>query len=67
MAGLRPELSPETAAAVDHETRRLVEAAQARAMDLLRANEGLLHAVAETLLEQETISGDEIARIVEGA
>jgi len=67
MAGLRPELSPETAAAVDRETRRLVEAAQARAMDLLRENEGLLHAVAETLLEQETISGDEIARIVEGA
>jgi cell division protease FtsH len=66
MAGVRPELSPETASAVDHETRRLVEAAQAQALGLLRENEGLLHAVAETLLEQETISGDEIARIVEG-
>jgi cell division protease FtsH len=66
MAGVRPELSPETAATVDAETRRLVEAAQAQAMGLLRENEGLLHKVAETLLEQETISGDEIARIVEG-
>jgi cell division protease FtsH len=67
MAGVRPELSPETSAAVDRETRRLVEAAQSQAMDLLREHEGLLHQVAQTLLEQETISGDEIAQIVEGA
>jgi cell division protease FtsH len=67
MAGVRPELSPETAAAVDRETRRIVEAAQAQALGLLRENEGMLHQVAQTLLDQETIRGDEIARIVEGA
>ena len=62
-----PALDAETAATVDRETRRLVEAAQEQAMGLLREHEGLLHAVAETLLDQETISGAEIARIVEGA
>jgi ATP-dependent Zn protease len=67
MAGVRPELSPETAAAVDRETRRLIEAAQEQAMSLLREHEGMLHRVAETLLEQESISGAEIAQIVEGA
>ena len=41
MAGVRPELSPETAAAVDHETRRLVEAAQDKALGLLREQEGV--------------------------
>jgi cell division protease FtsH len=64
MAGVRPELSPETAAAVDRETRQLIESAQNQALALLREHKGLLHQVAETLLDQETISGDEIARIV---
>ena len=67
MGGVRAELSPETASVVDHEMRRLVEGAQTRALGLLRENEGLLHQVAETLLEQETITGAEIARIVERA
>jgi len=67
MAGVRTEISPETAATVDRETRRLVEDAQSRAMGLLREHEDLLHQVAETLLAQESINGDEIARIVERA
>jgi len=66
MAGVRQEMSPETASTVDRETRRLVEAAQEQAMGLLREHEGMLDQVAETLLAQETISGAEIAQIVEG-
>ena len=65
MAGVRQEMSPETASTVDRETRRLVEAAQEQAMGLLREHEGMLDQVAETLLAQETISGAEIAQIVE--
>ncbi len=61
--GLRQEISPETAAIIDQETRRLVEEAQKRATDLLRENEAALHQVAQALQEREVIGGDEIARI----
>jgi cell division protease FtsH len=63
--GLRQEISPETAKLVDEETRRLVEEAQERAMDLLRVHEAALHEVAQVLQEREVISGHEIARIAE--
>jgi cell division protease FtsH len=61
--GLRQEISPETAAIVDKEIRRLIEAAQQQAMDLLRENESALHDVAWMLQEHETVSGEEITRV----
>jgi cell division protease FtsH len=61
--GLRQEISPETAAAVDKEIRRLIEEAQERATELLHAHESALHDVAWTLQEHEIVGGDEIARI----
>ena len=61
--GVRQEVSPETAALIDQETRHLVEKAQEQALDLLRAHEEALHEVARVLQEQEVIGGEEIARI----
>ncbi|MBM3190391.1 MAG: ATP-dependent zinc metalloprotease FtsH, partial [Chloroflexi bacterium] len=61
--GLRQEIGPETAGRIDAETRRLVEEAQQRAMDLLRDHRPALDEVARVLQEKETITGEEIARI----
>jgi len=61
--GLRQELSPETATLIDQEIRRLIDEAQGRALDLLRAHEAALHEIARILQEREVIDGDEIARI----
>ena len=63
--GLRQELSPETASLIDHEVRRLVDEAQAQAMDLLRAHKAALHEIARVLQEREVINGKEIAQIAE--
>jgi cell division protease FtsH len=63
--GLRQELSSETASMIDQEVRKLVESAQVQAMDLLRAHSAALHRVAETLIENETIAGDQVVRIAE--
>ena len=62
-AGLRPELSPETAALIDKEVRRLVDEAQEQAQGLLRAHRAALDEIARVLREREVINGDEIARI----
>ncbi|MGD8278880.1 MAG: ATP-dependent zinc metalloprotease FtsH [Gemmatimonadota bacterium] len=61
--GLRQDLGPDTAARVDEEMRRIVEAAQNRAIALLRENEAALREVARTLQEHEVVSGAEIKRI----
>jgi cell division protease FtsH len=61
--GLRQEISPETAALVDRETRRLVDQGQDQALELLRTHEAALHEIARVLRENEVIDGDEIARI----
>jgi cell division protease FtsH len=60
---IRQELSPETAALIDRETRRLVEEAQDRALGLLRTHDRALHEVARELQDKEVINGDRIAEI----
>ncbi len=60
---LRSELSPETAAIIDQEIRRLVDEAQEQALKLLREHESALHRIAQVLQEQEVIGGEEIKRI----
>jgi cell division protease FtsH len=62
-SGPRHEIGSETSALIDKETRRIVEAAQDRALALLQANEPALHEVARVLQERETVSGGEITRI----
>ena len=60
---LRQDVSPETAASVDREVRRLIEEAQARASALLEINIAALREIARVLQEREVIDGAEIARI----
>jgi ATP-dependent metalloprotease len=57
-------LSPETKAAIDQEVRRLLEDSRQRAMNLLSSNRAAVEVLAKALLERETLSGDEIRRIV---
>jgi cell division protease FtsH len=61
--GLRQDLSPDTSALIDQETRRLVEEAQERALSLLTEHRATLDEIARILEETEVISGDEICRI----
>jgi cell division protease FtsH len=58
--------SEETSRRIDAEVRKFVEEAHQKAKDLLSENLEHLKAIAEALLERETISGDEIARLIKG-
>jgi cell division protease FtsH len=62
--GLDMRISPETAAQVDAETRRLVEEAVSRARELLASHPVALGRLAETLCDQETVDGSQIAAIL---
>ena len=59
-------MSDETAALVDSETKRIVEDAYARAQDILTKHNDELHKLAEALLEYEMLSGDEIKDLLAG-
>ncbi len=55
----------ETNKLIDAEIKGLVEGAHKRASDLLNKHEDQLHLLAQALLEYETLSGDEIAKLLE--
>ncbi len=57
--------SQETAAQVDEEVRSLIHAAHAEASRILRENARQLNELATTLLERESITGDEFMEILE--
>ena len=59
-------MSNETAQAIDTEIRRIVDAGYDRAKHLLTEHQGELHKLAQSLLEYETLSGDEIKAVLEG-
>jgi ATP-dependent metalloprotease len=59
------DLAPETRKLVDDEVHRLLEEARARAMRLLSDNRPLLDRLAAALLDAETLSGDQIDRIIQ--
>lgn len=63
--GLRPDVSPETATLIDKEIRRIVEAAEKRAVDLLGQHIEALHEIAQVLQDKEVINGPDIKRIVQ--
>ena len=63
MGGLRQDISPDTSRRIDHETRLIVEKAEQRAVEILKANAQALDEVARTLLADEVINGDQIAEI----
>ena len=56
--------SDETAAVVDEEVRRIVDTAFERAASMLREKRDALERTARTLLEKETLTGEEIAALV---
>jgi len=57
-------LAPETQALMDAEVRALLERLHERARSLLEANRSALDALAEALLERETLDGTEALRIL---
>lgn len=59
--------SEETAAAVDREIHRLLEEAYADAKTVVSKHKEALTALAEALIERETLDADEIDRIIRGA
>jgi cell division protease FtsH len=58
------DYSESTAIEIDAEIRRVIQESYHRAKDLLKTNLGLLHKVAEKLLEKEVLDGSEIDAIV---
>ena len=60
------QMSNETAQAIDEEIRKVVEDGYERAKHLLTENTDQLETLAQALLEYETLSGDEIKRVLAG-
>ncbi len=61
----RTMMSGETSKKIDAEIRKLVEGGYSQAKKLLTDHEDQLHLLANALLEFETLSGDEIAELLE--
>jgi cell division protease FtsH len=59
-------VSESTAQIIDEEVRRMVAAGEATAKLILKKKRDDLHIVAKALLEFETLSGDEVARLLRG-
>jgi cell division protease FtsH len=59
-------MSNETARLIDHEIKTIVEGGLNRAKTLLTDHSDQLHLLAEALLEYETLSGDEIKKLIAG-
>ncbi|MCB0016169.1 MAG: AAA family ATPase [Anaerolineales bacterium] len=63
--GLDARISPETAAKVDAETRRIVEETVNQAWNLLESHRPALDELAARLCEQEAVAGDEVAAVLD--
>jgi cell division protease FtsH len=62
----RKNVSDATAKVIDDEIRRIVEQGEATARDILTKHVDELHLLAKGLLEFETLSADEIRRVIHG-
>jgi cell division protease FtsH len=60
------QMSNETAQAIDNEIRKTVEDGYERAKFVLTENKDQLESLAQALLEYETLSGDEIKKVIAG-
>jgi len=58
------DYSEETARKIDFEIDKLVEKAYRRAEEILRENIDILHALADRLLEKETVLGNELDQLI---
>jgi cell division protease FtsH len=61
-----PDYSDQVAFEIDSEVRRLIDEAHDEALDLLEKNREKLDALAEALMERETLDRDEVAEILDG-
>ena len=59
-------VSEETARLIDEETRRIVEEAEAQARAILSEHAADLKTLADALLEHETLSGDDVEKVLRG-
>jgi cell division protease FtsH len=59
------DYSEATAEQIDHEVRKLVDDAYARATEILSSNRDKLEVIARALLEFETLDGSQIREIIE--
>ena len=67
-AGVKPKPhSPETAKAIDDEVRQIIEDCYCYARKLLEDNIDKLHTMADSLMEYETLSSEQIDDIMAGA
>jgi len=57
-------VSEKTAQRIDEEIRRIVTEGHAKALDIVRARLTALHDLSKALLERETLSGDEVHRVL---
>jgi cell division protease FtsH len=62
-AGMSRPYSEETARAVDHATRRIVDECYAKAVDLLTRERERLEALAEALLREESLNEEEMREV----
>lgn len=60
------KVSQKTYEMIDHKVRELVEEGLQKAKEILTKNLSTLHTLAETLLKYETLTGAEIADVIEG-
>jgi cell division protease FtsH len=67
MPRTRLDVSEETARDVDHEVHTLIAEAHERAHKILAAQRPILDTLAHLLLEKETIEGDELRAMIQGA
>ncbi|UCG14555.1 MAG: cell division protein FtsH, partial [Deltaproteobacteria bacterium] len=61
------DYSEKTAIQIDEEVRRIVDEAYGTAKRILSEHQDLLHKIAETLIEKETLDGKEIDAIIDEA
>ena len=59
-------MSSETAKLIDSEVKAFVERGLARAREILGTHEDQLHIIAKALLELETLTGEEINKLIKG-
>ena len=58
--------SEEVAATIDAEVREIVESCYQRAIELLTTNRAIMDKIVHVLLEKETLTADELSRLVSG-
>lgn len=59
------EISPATKTKVDNEMKRIVDEAYQKSLEILKKNKKKLEAVAKKLMAQETVEGEEFAKLMQ--